>query len=669
MASCRSLNPYVANSFGGWAVPHRLPIQASPMEAASAGTSSFGMSGVNAHAIVSPPAAAASQAAATLAAAPWQRSLRCFVDVLVPLHPLLGAAVKVGGHQGRLLCCCMPAMPHARSAARLSWLPANASCTEAGATRKHELLLLRASATRPMASPPPLQAKQQLQFRLALGRAPLAFLRDHQVQASAIMPGAAYLEMAAAAGRTLLRLPEPALALAGAVIAAPLRLPGVPHAGAAVLTADVALSTGDITIRSAGVSSGSAAGGGKAGKPGSKAAVAHETLHLRGSLTAVTSGAVAALVPAADASGLAVSADAARAACPTPMDAAAVYSGLHAAGLQYGPAFRRLRSIQQGADGASAGLAGSCSCQEQDDADVSGFLMHPAALDSCLQLGALVPDAASAGGDAQQQGAFVPVGLAAYLIQQPLRQGSGSLAVVQRSPEAVRRTAGATYRDHRLLSGSGAVLAVLDGLEAKQLPGSGGATVGGLTAGSKQQQPEVLYEVAWQASALAGGDCARASSAPSTLALALPRRSVVPLEAVSDGLLALQGAMQRQAGAVRLTTVDDVPAGLAASQAADGSALWGLLRAFAAEAPAVAHGGARTDPTAPGNGNTSARLEVSNGPVGSASDGYGSRARAGAALRAVLLPTRAVCAAAGPFHLMPKPRGAFRCASRPQALT
>ncbi len=86
----------MANSFTGWAVPHRLPIQSSPAAPANAGTSSFGMSGVNAHAIITPQPTGAQAAGAALAPAMWQRSLRCFVEVLVPLHPLLGAAVKVG---------------------------------------------------------------------------------------------------------------------------------------------------------------------------------------------------------------------------------------------------------------------------------------------------------------------------------------------------------------------------------------------------------------------------------------------------------------------------------------------------------------------------------------------------------------------------------------------
>ena len=97
---CRSINPYVANSFSGWAVPHRLPIQSAPTAAANAGTSSFGMSGVNAHAIITAPAGTLAAVGAELAPATWQRSLRCFVEVLVPMHPLLGAASKVQWHIG-----------------------------------------------------------------------------------------------------------------------------------------------------------------------------------------------------------------------------------------------------------------------------------------------------------------------------------------------------------------------------------------------------------------------------------------------------------------------------------------------------------------------------------------------------------------------------------------
>ena len=400
----RSINPYVANSFAGWAVPHRLPIQTAPSSAANAGTSSFGMSGVNAHAVITAVAELGGTVACVLPAATWQRSLRCFVDVLVPLHPLLWAASKVRGslrvlerpgrcvitalaHAAHTLTACCPALPHPNQQAR----------------------------------------QQQLAFRLPLARPALAFLWDHQVQSAAIMPGAAFLEMAVAAGRTLLRLDDPKLALTAAAIAAPLHLPPAQAASTVVVSAAADLAASDIRI-----SSGQS-------KPGKQT----DSLHLRGSMVAVAPSAVPA-----DSSGAApsLSADAVRAACQLPQDTAAVYRGLQAAGLQYGPTFRQLRGIQQGNHTAAASISSQRGgLQAQQDADVSGFLLHPASLDSCLQLGALVPERAHSGsaGDA-----FVPAGLAVYLIQRRVQQGSNVLASVRRSAEAAHKAAGATYRDH-----------------------------------------------------------------------------------------------------------------------------------------------------------------------------------------------------------------------------
>ena len=48
----RNINPYVSNSWAGWKTAARLPLQTCFTENACAGTSSFGMSGVNAHAIL-----------------------------------------------------------------------------------------------------------------------------------------------------------------------------------------------------------------------------------------------------------------------------------------------------------------------------------------------------------------------------------------------------------------------------------------------------------------------------------------------------------------------------------------------------------------------------------------------------------------------------------------
>ena len=492
---------------------------------------------------------------------------------------------------------------------------------------------------------PPAQAKQQLQFRLPLSRPSLAFLWDHKVEGTAIMPGAAYCEIAAAAARALLRLPEPAVALTAAAIAAPLRLPAAAQAGAVVVTADVALLGGDVSIRSA-----PAAGGGRA--------AAAEMLHLRGTLALVAAGTAAALAAPKPAAAC-VSADAMRAACRQPSDTAAVYRGLQAAGLQYGPAFRQLRGIQQGDSAAAASLGdGSTGTgfQAQQDADVSGFLLHPALLDSCLQLGALVPEpAGTAAGDA----AYVPASVAVYLVQQPLPQGAAAAAVVRRSPDAQRKAAAATYRDHTLLSGTGAMLAILAGLEAKQLNASGSRPAAAAAAASKQQQTEVLYEVAWQAATGAAAVEPMAAHAQ-----ALPSSAAAPLATIGGGLQALQSALQQQAGAVQLQTVGGpLPGAVAASSssvaAADGSALWGMLRAFAAEAPTVAHGGVRADPLAVGSSSRN-HIALASSASSRAADGYSSLLQGGAALHAALLPSSHVRAAPAAHHLVPRPRGAFR---------
>ena len=629
----RSINAYVANSFAGWEVPHRLPIQAAPSVATNAGTSSFGMSGVNAHAIISCPAEAAARA--ELAPATWHRSLRCFVEVLVPLHPLLGAASKV-----RSLTCapgsvCYPSL-----------FASPPDCQHILAYLPRFLLLI-------------LQAKQQLQFRLPLSRPMLGFLWDHQVQSAPIMPGASYFEMAAAAGHALLKLADPAVALKAAAIAAPLRLPAADGAAAVVVTAEVALVSGDISIRSAPAGSLSAAS-----KTGAKAssAVPVETLHLRGSLAAVAASAVA--LEHAPAATPALSADAVRAACREPKDTAAVYGGLQAAGLQYGPAFRQLRGIHQGAETAGAAL-GSSSAFEQKDADVSGFLLHPAMLDSCLQLGALVPKSATDGQAAQDGGAFVPAGLAVYLIHKPVPQGCQALAVARGSPQARHKAAGATYRDHTLLAISGAVLAVMDGLEAKQLHGGSRTKPTTSAASIKKKQDELLYEVAWQAAVDAAALVPVVAGAAGATTLNVPGGSLGSLAAVSSSLEVLQGAQQQTVAALQLDTVADAaPArltgGSSASAGGSGNALWGMLRAFAQEAPAVAHGGRRSDVLAVGATSARISITVANCSTGQSADGYGRLVQGGAALHAVLLASSAVRVASGPYHLMPKPRGAFR---------
>ena len=90
----QNLNPYVGESLAGWGVGHRLPIQASPAVTANqampcAGTSSFSMSGVNAHAIISAPAPAEARRSITSA---WRRDDLFSAAAIMQGHPFLTRA-------------------------------------------------------------------------------------------------------------------------------------------------------------------------------------------------------------------------------------------------------------------------------------------------------------------------------------------------------------------------------------------------------------------------------------------------------------------------------------------------------------------------------------------------------------------------------------------------
>ncbi len=91
----RNLNPYVGESLSSWGVAHRLPIQASPAMVPDqampcAGTSSFSMSGVNAHAILGAPKLLEDR---RVIANEWRRDSLFSAAVIVEGHPLLTRAV------------------------------------------------------------------------------------------------------------------------------------------------------------------------------------------------------------------------------------------------------------------------------------------------------------------------------------------------------------------------------------------------------------------------------------------------------------------------------------------------------------------------------------------------------------------------------------------------
>ncbi|BAJ32820.1 MULTISPECIES: type I polyketide synthase [Kitasatospora] len=171
----------------------------------------------------------------------------------------------------------------------------------------------------------------------------LPWLADHVVDGLVVLPGAALVELAARAGDEVDRAVVDQLTLLSPVV--------LPEDAEVRVRIDVAAPAED----------------------GSRAL----TLHTRTGATGHwTTHATAVLLPAA-----AEPAPAPAAWPPAgaePLDVAELYARLRDAGLPYGPAFRGVRALWRGADGAvfaEVALPGTAP---------DGFVLHPALLDACL---------------------------------------------------------------------------------------------------------------------------------------------------------------------------------------------------------------------------------------------------------------------------------------------
>jgi len=548
------------------------------------------MSGVNAHAIIATvPEEVQEQYNSTndnYSSLQWRRSMRCFAEVLTAVHPFLHTA---------------------------------------------------AAAT-----------KQVMTCKVPLGRPCLGFLWDHRVNDAAIMPGAAYMEAAAAATATLAKVAQPPAAVVDAAILAPLMLPELPQkngADAVVMSVEINGNTGSLAVSSGGANT------------------TVDTSHLKASIVFVVSSdaAVSSFAPTA-------SLEIARAVATLPQATSLVYESMRSAGLQYGRAFRLLRNVQHANDAACAELDNRIT-NSSADPDISGFLINPAVMDNCLQLGAVISEEKkeSASGVEEDAEAYVPATVASYLVQNSLRGVPVLATIARRSPDTSRKSAKATYRDHLLVGSNGLVLAALEGLEAKPLPGRSAASAAAASAAAAKalQQEEMLYQIQWNATQLAptaSGDEENFNSSQLSLAKGVP-----PTAAAGTILSTLQGAIELNSQNINLTTSTDctatliTPAPMKAKENSNftGSEAWGMLRSFAAEAPAVGHGGIRLDPNTISN-STTASLSLSNNKRDGSSDGYGLVSQGGVGLQASLLSTMATKQAPPAFHLMPRPRGAFR---------
>ncbi|WP_460699021.1 type I polyketide synthase [Nocardia thraciensis] len=199
---------------------------------------------------------------------------------------------------------------------------------------------------------------------LQVGTELLPWLADHVVNGIRIMPGAAYLDAALSATAT--RIGAKRVALEQVRFVAPLIM-GAPDVPLVAMTVEEASGRFQIRSRSA---TGTA-----------------WTVHAYGRTLTGSHEQTKAAVPSID-----VGID---------VDPEMFYSGLAAAGLQYGPSFRRVRSVRVGRDTVVATVDGTIAAD-------SGHLAHPAVVDAAMQSAALL-----FAEERIDEGVMVPVGVAA----------------------------------------------------------------------------------------------------------------------------------------------------------------------------------------------------------------------------------------------------------------
>lgn len=224
-------------------------------------------------------------------------------------------------------------------------------------------------------------ALKVVQFETLLGAKSPAFLVDHQVAETVILPATAYCEIALAAGKNL--SPEASVSLETVAIHQPLVLSDGEKIVHCVLTpADEAVYQFEIFSL-----------------PAASADDEAWTLHADGKL--LTTG-VTAEVPAVT-------------SLPdtAPTSGETLYEQFRQQGFQYGPAFQGVQQIWR----TETGVIGKIQLPSSV-ADADRYTLHPALLDACFQ----ILGAADTGTDAESKFLYLPVGLDQLQIYQPVDQ-------------------------------------------------------------------------------------------------------------------------------------------------------------------------------------------------------------------------------------------------------
>eukprot|EP00889_Picochlorum_renovo_P002060 jgi/Picre1/29090/NNA_004483.t1 len=425
-------------------------------------------------------------------------------------------------------------------------------------------------------------------------------MRDHQINGSAILPGAAYLELAVASNSSLTKLPSPVACVANASINAPLVIASDSQGGVS-LVLQLSLDDFKMNIISRNKSN----------------EISHLSAQFNQAVQIDRNGRRNLET------GSSKSMEVARAQCSLPRDSGHIYSEMNSAGLQYGPAFRRMRNIH-------GNRTDACSQIVVGDATniTTGYKIHPSVLDNTFQLGAVIEE-----DGVSKDETFVPAAIDAFVVVDSVHSREQIMAQSKaRSSEHL----GGTLRDHRLQTSDGADIMHLQGLLAKPMTSSG------RQVSRRVVNENITYTVQRQVDHVHHGVEIQGN-------LISVKYQDHATQHAGNMLSALKCIATREELAV---SVNSTHGNNKFGEQAQGD--WGMIRSLAAEMPGLTNTGYLTDINMKKQHGT----EISILSEPSVSDGYGSLVSGNAADLAVLLESTQRQKPPA-YHLMPRPRGAF----------
>lgn len=272
-------------------------------------------------------------------------------------------------------------------------------------------------------------------------RPSMQWIWDHRVMGRVLFPGAGFMETASALVSVTHQGSLPGAAV-NASITAPLMLSALTDdttsAPPVYLESKVWCLTGDLHI-------------GSTSTPGQGGS----SVHMR----SLTCRLVSEVDDAEGVSDTGVSIDCIRSQCQGPVDWCEVHKLLSSGGLQYGPQFSGAWNVRVNSGRAAQGCMKSIPNALPSDHNETGLMVHPAALDGCLQLAFVMHVGADmSDSSGMSEGSYVPAGFGAFSVPQKTHDlHMYALAESVVSPSA---TTGSVISNHVLQVTSGVPVAV-----------------------------------------------------------------------------------------------------------------------------------------------------------------------------------------------------------------